>query len=125
MRHVQRLQAAFHVLRRGVSSFRSNGECMSDLNKYYGIYRGTMVINVDPMQLGRIQATVRDAGELAPSTWAMPSVPIGISDLAGLAGVIVLKSASGATIPLSTTARSIYREREGHLHYPGRLLSYA
>lgn len=44
--------------------------------KYYGKYRGTVLINVDPMQMGRIQASVPDVGEALPSSWAMPCVPI-------------------------------------------------
>jgi uncharacterized protein involved in type VI secretion and phage assembly len=44
--------------------------------KYYGVYRGTVANNIDPMQIGRIQAIVPDAGGLVPSTWATPSVPI-------------------------------------------------
>ena len=37
--------------------------------KYYGIYRGTVLSNLDPQQIGRITATVPDAGGLTPSTW--------------------------------------------------------
>jgi uncharacterized protein involved in type VI secretion and phage assembly len=44
--------------------------------KYYGKYRGTVVTNVDPLQIGRIQAIVPDVTGLVPSTWAMPCVPI-------------------------------------------------
>jgi hypothetical protein len=44
--------------------------------KYYGIYRGTVENNLDPEQLGRIQATVPDAGGLTPSTWITPSFPV-------------------------------------------------
>jgi hypothetical protein len=44
--------------------------------KYYGIYRGTVIDNVDPMFLGRIMATVPDAGGIIPSTWATPCVPL-------------------------------------------------
>jgi uncharacterized protein involved in type VI secretion and phage assembly len=44
--------------------------------KYYGIYRGTVVNNIDPMQMGRIMALVPDVGGVTPSTWAMPCVPI-------------------------------------------------
>ena len=44
--------------------------------KYFGIYRGTVVNNIDPMQIGRILATVPDAGSVTPSTWIMPSVPL-------------------------------------------------
>jgi len=43
--------------------------------KYYGIYRGTVVNNIDPMQLGRIQVIVPDVGGVTPSTWAVPSMP--------------------------------------------------
>jgi uncharacterized protein involved in type VI secretion and phage assembly len=44
--------------------------------KYYGKYRGTVFNNVDPLQIGRIQAIVLDVTGLVPSTWAMPCVPI-------------------------------------------------
>jgi uncharacterized protein involved in type VI secretion and phage assembly len=44
--------------------------------KYYGLFRGTVVNNVDPMQLGRIMAIIPDVSGLIPSTWAMPCVPI-------------------------------------------------
>jgi hypothetical protein len=43
--------------------------------RYYGKYRGTVLVNVDPLQIGRIIAQVPDVlGEL-PSSWAMPCVP--------------------------------------------------
>ena len=45
------------------------------MNKYYGKYRGTVVQNVDPEQIGRIQAMVPDVSGLLPSSWAMPCVP--------------------------------------------------
>jgi uncharacterized protein involved in type VI secretion and phage assembly len=44
--------------------------------KYYGIYRGTVTNNIDPLQIGRILAIVPDAAGLVPTTWAMPAVPI-------------------------------------------------
>jgi uncharacterized protein involved in type VI secretion and phage assembly len=43
--------------------------------KYYGVYRGTVENNIDPEQIGRIQATVPDAGGLTPSTWITPCFP--------------------------------------------------
>ena len=46
------------------------------MNKYYGKYRGTVLQNVDPMQIGRIQAMVPDVSGLLPASWAMPCVPI-------------------------------------------------
>ena len=49
---------------------------MKEGEKYYGIYRGTVINNIDPMMLGRIMATVPDAGGIIPSTWATPCVPL-------------------------------------------------
>ena len=49
---------------------------MSDGQKYYGKYRGTVLNNVDPLQIGRIQVVVPDVANLIPSSWAMPCVPI-------------------------------------------------
>jgi hypothetical protein len=46
---------------------------MSD--KHYGKYRGTVLNNIDPMQIGRVQVQVPDVTGLIPSTWAMPSFP--------------------------------------------------
>jgi uncharacterized protein involved in type VI secretion and phage assembly len=44
-------------------------------NRHYGKYRGKVTNNVDPMQLGRIQAEVPDVLGANPSSWAMPSAP--------------------------------------------------
>jgi uncharacterized protein involved in type VI secretion and phage assembly len=44
--------------------------------KYYGKYRATVVNNVDPMQIGRIQVIVPDVSNVIPTTWAMPCFPI-------------------------------------------------
>jgi hypothetical protein len=49
---------------------------MTETNKYYGKYRGTVVNNIDPEQRGRIQAIIPDVLGLIPSSWAMPCVPI-------------------------------------------------
>jgi uncharacterized protein involved in type VI secretion and phage assembly len=43
---------------------------------YFGKYRGTVVNNVDPMQMGRIQVMVPDVSNVMVSTWAMPCVPV-------------------------------------------------
>ncbi|HEY6222562.1 MAG TPA: phage baseplate assembly protein V [Gemmatimonadales bacterium] len=48
--------------------------------KYYGKYRGVVVNNVDPMKIGRLQASVADVAQALPTSWAMPCVPVaGIS----------------------------------------------
>lgn len=41
-----------------------------------GKYRATVINNVDPMQIGRIQAMVPDVAGFIPGTWAMPCVPV-------------------------------------------------
>ncbi|ALE06452.1 baseplate assembly protein [Arthrobacter sp. ERGS1:01] len=42
---------------------------------YYGKFRGTVVQNVDPQQMGRIQAIVPSVTNVIPATWAMPCAP--------------------------------------------------
>jgi uncharacterized protein involved in type VI secretion and phage assembly len=42
----------------------------------YGKYRGIVTVNVDPLQIGRIQASVPDAAGFVPGTWAMPCLPM-------------------------------------------------
>jgi len=42
---------------------------------YFGKYRGTVVENVDPLQIGRILAQVPAVLGLAQSNWAFPCVP--------------------------------------------------
>jgi uncharacterized protein involved in type VI secretion and phage assembly len=43
---------------------------------YLGKYRGMVVSNVDPMMLGRLLVQVPDVAGLAPTSWAMPCVPV-------------------------------------------------
>ena len=45
------------------------------MSHYYGKYRGTVLNNVDPMQMGRIMVQVPDVSNVLPSTWAMPCLP--------------------------------------------------
>jgi Type VI secretion system/phage-baseplate injector OB domain len=49
---------------------------MDNNGRYYGKYRGTVVNNIDPMQMGRLTVQVPDVKGLIPSTWAMPCFPI-------------------------------------------------
>lgn len=49
---------------------------MRESPRFYGVYRGTVVNNIDPLEIGRIQATVPDVSGLTPTTWAMPCVPL-------------------------------------------------
>jgi uncharacterized protein involved in type VI secretion and phage assembly len=50
---------------------------MNDAEKYLGKYRGTVLNNVDPKQIGRIQVLVSDVSCMAPTSWAMPCMPYG------------------------------------------------
>ena len=43
--------------------------------KYFGKYRGVVLENADPMQMGRILAMVPDVSSLLPTSWCMPCVP--------------------------------------------------
>jgi uncharacterized protein involved in type VI secretion and phage assembly len=49
---------------------------MSETKKFFGKYRATVLNNIDPLQIGRIQVTVPDVSNIIPSSWAMPCVPI-------------------------------------------------
>ena len=49
---------------------------MATTHRFYGKYRGTVVNNADPMQMGRLQVIVPDVGSVIPGTWAMPCFPI-------------------------------------------------
>ncbi len=50
---------------------------MTNSIKYWGKYRGTVLNNVDPLQIGRIQVLVPDVSGVAPTSWAMPCMPYG------------------------------------------------
>src|SRR5215467_6688639 len=42
---------------------------------YYGKYRGLVIENIDPEQIGRVLLQVPDVLGETPSSWAMPCVP--------------------------------------------------
>jgi uncharacterized protein involved in type VI secretion and phage assembly len=44
--------------------------------KYFGKYRGMVLNNVDPMQMGRLLLQVPDVTGLPPTSWAMPCVAV-------------------------------------------------
>ncbi|MBC6463315.1 phage baseplate assembly protein V [Actinomadura sp. HBU206391] len=49
---------------------------MPEPTRYLGKFRGTVVNNVDPMNMGRLQARVPDVLGDTPSTFAMPCLPV-------------------------------------------------
>jgi len=48
----------------------------SNPNKFYGKYRGLVIENIDPEQIGRVLLQVPDVLGEIPSSWAMPCVPV-------------------------------------------------
>jgi len=44
--------------------------------RYYGKYRGTVIENIDPLQIGRVLVQVPDLKGETPTSWAMPCVPV-------------------------------------------------
>jgi uncharacterized protein involved in type VI secretion and phage assembly len=45
-------------------------------NRFYGKYRGTVIQNIDPEQIGRVLLQVPSVLGEKPSGWAMPCVPV-------------------------------------------------
>ncbi|MDQ1436894.1 MAG: hypothetical protein QOK43_523 [Acidimicrobiaceae bacterium] len=58
------------------SANESGGEGSGGGGHFYGKYRATVLNNIDPMGIGRIQAFVPDVSAVLPSSWCMPCVPI-------------------------------------------------
>ncbi len=48
---------------------------MTQTQKFFGKYRGTVLNNLDPMRQGRIQVQVPDVSSLIPTSWALPCAP--------------------------------------------------
>lgn len=46
------------------------------MDKFYGKYRGMVINNIDPLQIGRLLVQVPDVLGLGLSSWAMPCVPV-------------------------------------------------
>jgi uncharacterized protein involved in type VI secretion and phage assembly len=61
--------------------------------QFFGKYRGSVLNNVDPMQMGRIQVSVPDVSNVLPSSWAMPCLP-----LAGMQAGVFTVPAIGAAV---------------------------
>lgn len=66
---------------------------MTELQKFYGKYRGTVVNNIDPMMIGRIQAIVPDVSNVVLTSWAMPCFPV-----AGIQAGVVTVPAPGSGV---------------------------
>ena len=62
---------------------------------HYGKYRGTVLSNHDPQQLGRLQLSVPDVYDLSPSAWALPCLPPGVSSLPEVGGMVWVEFEQG------------------------------
>jgi Type VI secretion system/phage-baseplate injector OB domain len=81
---------------------------MSECEKYFGLYRGTVVNNVDPERRGRLLVTVPDVLKLFPSTWAEPVVALGGPTGSGAGAYIVPPVGAGVWVQFE----------QGDINYP-------
>ncbi len=63
------------------------------MGQFFGKYRGTVLNNIDPMQMGRLQASVPDVANVLPTSWALPCLPLG-----GIQAGIFTVPAIGASV---------------------------
>jgi hypothetical protein len=56
-------------------SFAEDSPEEGNYQRYYGKYRGLVIENIDPLQIGRVLVQVPDVLGVIPSSWAMPCVP--------------------------------------------------
>jgi hypothetical protein len=59
----------------GTSSEAVLGTLERHADRFYGKYRGLVLNNIDPLQIGRLQATVPEVLGAVPSGWALPCAP--------------------------------------------------
>jgi type VI secretion system (T6SS) baseplate-like injector VgrG len=52
-----------------------NSATSPNSGRYYGKFRGTVIENIDPEQIGRVLVQVPDVLGETPSSWALPCVP--------------------------------------------------
>ena len=78
------------------------------MTQYFGKYRGTVVNNIDPMQMGRIQAIVPDVTSVLPTSWALPCVPMAGPQAGAVRGAADRRRRSG-----SSSSRAIPTIRSG------------
>ena len=64
--------------------------------RFWGKYRGTVTLNVDPESRGRIQVMVPDVLGLMPSSWAECSAPV--SGMTGAASGVFMIPSVGAAV---------------------------
>ena len=70
---------------------------MSNPTNYFGKYRGTVLNNIDPMQLGRLLVQVPDVLGVGTSSWAIACESAGCASETW--------SVSGVVVPLVTVSQ--------------------
>ena len=73
--HAEAERAGLQCAGRSDGAILTTGERESIVGNFFGKYRGTVINNVDPMQIGRLMVQVPDVSNVLPSTWAMPCAP--------------------------------------------------
>ncbi len=81
---------------------------MSECEKYFGMYRGTVLVNIDPERRGRLLLSVPDVLKLIPSTWAEPVLALSGPPGAPAASYMVPPVGAGVWVQFE----------QGDLNYP-------
>jgi uncharacterized protein involved in type VI secretion and phage assembly len=63
--------------------------------RFYGVYRGTVTDNQDPLQTGRIRARVPEVTGEAASEWAVLCVPFGIVSIPPVGADVLIQFEQG------------------------------
>lgn len=63
--------------------------------RFFGMYRGTVTDNQDPLMTGRIRARVPEVTGVADSGWAMPCVPYGIVSIPPVGAAVWIEFEQG------------------------------
>ncbi len=64
-------------------------------NRFFGLYRGTVSDNEDPMGLMRIRATALDVLGDVESGWALPCVPLGSNSVPEVGSMVWIAFEAG------------------------------
>lgn len=62
---------------RGLFGESAQAEGSAPASQFFGKYRATVINNLDPMQIGRLQVMAPDVSNVMLSSWAMPCAPVG------------------------------------------------
>jgi len=63
--------------------------------RFFGVYRGTVTDNQDPLMTGRIRARIPEVTGEADSGWALPCVPFGIVSIPPVGADVLIQFEQG------------------------------